>query len=91
MTDEMGCHAKDCDLPVAFVCAACARPCCPNHGRQVALERREDPAGWLADHGVLERVPSHTEFYLLCLRCSTRPFGGIPRHSAASGGLTPVP
>lgn len=79
MTVEAICHAKSCDLAAAYLCEACGRPCCLNHVRQLALERRDDPVEAPGYRAALGRVPSRIETYVLCLRCSTKPFVGIPR------------
>jgi hypothetical protein len=80
MTVEAICHAKSCGLAAAYVCEACGRPCCPNHVRELALERRDDPAERPGHRAALGRVPTRTETYLVCLRCRSKPFVGIPRH-----------
>jgi hypothetical protein len=83
MIGEAICQAKNCNLAAAYSCAACGRPCCPNHVRQLVLERRDDSPEMRGHRAALGRVPTRTETYLLCLRCWSKPFEGLPRQQRA--------
>jgi len=67
------CYVLGCVSPVAFVCASCRRACCESHGRSVSIERRAERLEQSGHPWTLQRVPTRTETYALCLRCSKRP------------------
>jgi hypothetical protein len=68
------CHVKDCGQPATVACEGCGRPYCPNHVRTLTIERREQPTQQRLLLGASPRLPTHTESYTLCARCSARPF-----------------
>src|SRR5512146_937974 len=76
--DAQGCHARECALPAVVACESCARLCCEDHVRRITIERREEPVEVRGSRGALGRVPTRTETYTLCPRCSTKPIPARP-------------
>lgn len=83
VTDAKGCHARECALPASVACESCARLCCEDHVRRITIERREEPVEIRGSRGALGRVPTRTETYALCPRCSTKPIPTRPPQRAA--------
>ena len=73
LTTQPTCHVKTCASAQRFTCASCGRPCCPDHVRHVSLERRTERVETAGHRGTLQRLPTRTETYPMCLRCSKKP------------------
>lgn len=74
LTLGMRCHIRDCPGSVALRCASCGGAYCASHGGAVTIERRAEPSEARGRHWMLERVPTYTQTYALCLRCGKKPF-----------------
>lgn len=70
------CSAKACALPATITCERCGRRFCAAHCGELVLQRRDDTSKRPAHQGMLERLPTHTESYMLCSPCRTKP---VPR------------
>lgn len=88
------CFAKGCDLPATTTCERCARRFCAAHCGELVLRRRGDPSERPAHEGMLARLPTHTESYMLCAPCRTKPVSrnlslpprpGLPLKSSVGG------
>jgi hypothetical protein len=71
--DGASCHIKTCTQPATATCDRCGQPCCPAHLRHVTVERRVERTLNSSPLGQLARLPTRTESYTLCLRCSGKP------------------
>lgn len=73
---DVCCHVKNCEQLATAICERCNHPCCSAHLRHVTVRWRDEqlPSGISAS----VRLPTHTETYALCPRCSTKP---IPRRT----------
>ena len=78
VTESLPCHAKGCPSPAVAFCDRCGHPCCTQHARPITIKRRDDPGEMPGFRPALNRLPTRVETYTLCLRCSTKPFGGKP-------------
>lgn len=67
------CHVRECACVAGAVCASCGRAFCANHSRSISIERRSDRVETHDHRWMLERAPTRTEVYTLCLRCGKRP------------------
>jgi hypothetical protein len=72
-SSELACHIRACEAPAATRCASCKRWFCPRHICTVHVERRGDRVETLGHRGLLERMPSRTEAFRVCVRCWKRP------------------
>ena len=70
---ESVCHLRGCEAHAATRCASCKRWFCAHHVCTVLVEQRGDRSETPGHRGLLERVPSHTETYRVCVRCRKRP------------------
>jgi hypothetical protein len=77
--DAHVCHVRLCGQPAEFACDRCGKPCCADHVRHLVVERRQERDSRPGMLGALTRVPTRTEAYSFCLRCSTKPVVGNPR------------
>jgi hypothetical protein len=77
--DALLCHVRSCGQPAAFVCDRCGKPCCADHIRHLVVERRQERDSAPGMSGALTRMPTRTEAYAFCQRCSTKPVVGNPR------------
>ena len=66
---DRSCYAKDCSAQAEFRCLRCGKLCCPQHSRQVQLERRDEREENVGDRAPLTRTPSRVRAYAFCLRC----------------------
>lgn len=71
------CNAKGCDLPATATCDRCERRFCAAHCAVLVLQRRDESSGRQDHHGMLARLPMHTESYTLCATCRNKP---VPRN-----------
>lgn len=67
------CHVRVCDRAAAVVCASCGRNYCASHSGVLSIERRAEGREARSHPWRLEHVPTYTEAFTLCLRCSKRP------------------
>lgn len=67
------CHVTACERPVEYTCDGCGKPCCAEHCRAVAIERRDYGSSETERREPLARITTRTETYMLCRRCSTKP------------------
>ncbi len=74
--NDATCHTKDCLELATQVCERCGQSYCSTHVRHLVIERREERSEYSQQLGALRRLPTYTESYTLCLRCSTKP---VPR------------
>lgn len=79
VTNPARCHVRECTLPAVAACESCERGCCEHHVRRITIERRDELVEVRGARGALGRVPTRTETYLLCPRCSTKPISARPR------------
>jgi len=77
--DELICHVRSCGQAAEFACDRCGKPCCAEHIRHLVVERRQERDSGPGMLGALTRIPTRTEAYSFCLRCSTKPVVGNPR------------
>lgn len=82
--DAFLCHVRSCEQPAEFACDRCGKPCCAEHIRHLVVERRQERDNRAGMLGALTRMPTRTEAYTFCLRCSTKPVVGNP-HAAQQG------
>lgn len=67
------CHVKGCTEIATEACERCGQLCCPMHVRHLRIERREQRSEQRTSLDALARIPTRTEIYTLCIRCSTKP------------------
>lgn len=72
------CEIAKCGLPAVGACDNCGHLCCATHLTRLTLERRATTRESAGRREPLARLPVRTETYLLCPRCSKRPFSGKP-------------
>lgn len=72
--EEELCHVKACGQPAEVVCEGCGRRFCLEHVRTLTIERRDQQTQPRLSLGAAPRLPTHTESYMLCTRCGSRPF-----------------
>jgi hypothetical protein len=82
--DELICHVRSCGQAATFACDRCGKPCCAEHIRHLVVERRQERDSRAGMLGALTRMPTRTEAYSFCQRCSTKPVVGNP-HAAQQG------
>jgi hypothetical protein len=70
---EFMCHIRGCEAPAHILCASCQRWFCSRHACTVLVERRGDRVEAPGHRGLLQRVPSRTEAFTICVRCRRRP------------------
>jgi hypothetical protein len=71
--DRPPCHVKGCTEIATETCDRCGQMCCSAHVRHLRIERREQPSDQRTRLDALARIPTRTEVYTLCIRCSTKP------------------
>lgn len=71
------CHEKACALPAKATCDRCGQRFCATHCGEFVLQRRDDASARPAHRGMLERLPTHAESYMLCAPCRAKP---VPRN-----------
>jgi hypothetical protein len=67
------CHVKGCLEPATATCDRCGQPCCAEHIKHLTIQRRALRTHQPNSTDVLARLPTYTETYTLCPRCSTKP------------------